>query len=73
MTAQLTAPAVVTPLSTDDIKRVARHLYSLEVQGSRLDLMQYDTDKRQQKHWFEQAHELVRNVEASGRNVTIQD
>lgn len=42
-----------------DIKDLARWLYAREVQDSKLDLMQYDGDPRQQKVWAEQAEKHV--------------
>lgn len=74
MTAQTSTPEapLVTPMGDDDIREVARHLFSMEVQGSRLDLMSYDTNKSQQKAWFKVAKHMVRRLEADGHNVTIE-
>lgn len=66
------APSTVTPLGMDDIAKLGRYMYSLEVQGSKLDLMAYDASKSQQKLWTKAAKKMVRAIEATGRTVTVE-
>lgn len=72
MTSSTLTPTAVTPLGMDDIAKLGRYMYSLEVQGSKLDLMAYDSSKSQQKLWTKAAKKVVRDIEATGRTVTVE-
>lgn len=65
-------PAVVT-MTNEDMARLARQLYSNEVQGSRLDLMAYDTDRTRQAYWLAEAERRcdaeVARYQAAGQDV----
>lgn len=75
MTTQ-TAPDVVTiSLTHADLKQVARAMFSQAVQGSRLDLMAYDTDTSRQQFWFGEAIQyakgVVKGLEDLGKTVQV--
>lgn len=55
----MTKPTISIRVTESEVKAHARALYSVEVQGSRLDLAQYDLDATQQEFWFQRAQRQV--------------
>lgn len=79
MTAQLneearTVEVLSITVTESQMKESARQLYAADTQAGRLDLMQYDADKTQQKLWFRAAQryalDSVSRMEAAGQPVS---
>lgn len=75
MTTQTAPETIVVSLTTPDLQRVARALFSYAVQGSRLDLMAYDADASRQRFWYGEAIQyakgVVKGLEDLGKTVQV--
>lgn len=69
----MTKPTLSIRVTESQVRDHARDLYSVEVQGSRLDLLQYDHDTTQQEFWFRRVQRQflteVNRMESAGQPV----